>query len=359
MLETYLKLTYLRSQTPPSLLMLLQSLTAPEEIFSLNNQEFLQYGISEKKAQAIKALKKTDISASLQWLEQNQCHFISIIDPNYPGLLKEIAHPPIGLFVIGDMQLLKKPQLAVIGARKPTTFGRETAKGFSRELTRQGFLVTSGMALGIDAAAHQGALEIGETVAVLGHGLDIIYPKDNLHLAQQIANSGLLVSEFPIGVGVRKDHFPRRNRIISGLSIGCLIVEAAIKSGSLLTARMAMEQNREVFAIPGSIQNPMVKGCHRLIKEGAYLVEDVHDLLTQLESMTQCVLDFARNDVNEVSQEKDEGDTSLINNIDYHPTSLEKIVERSAMDPQAVTVALLDLEMGGEIVTVPGGFQRI
>ena len=201
---------------------------------------------------------------------------MTLHDARYPELLKQIADPPSILFVQGDVSLLAKWQIALVGSRNPSASGRDTAYEFSRYLAQDGITINSGLAMGIDAASHQGALAAGgKTIAVIGTGLDRVYPAKHRELAHEIASTGAIVSEFALGTSPRAENFPRRNRIISGLSLGTVVVEAAVKSGSLITARMAMEQGREVFAIPGSIHNPLARGCHQLIRQGAKLVENI------------------------------------------------------------------------------------
>ena len=227
----------------------------------------------------------------LRWLEPPTHHLVRIVDPGYPPRLRTISQPPLLLFVRGGVELLGEPQLAIVGSRNPTRGGEDTAFRFAGALAQAGLVITSGLAVGIDAAAHRGAVAaaradvgggLGASVAVFGTGLDRVYPRRNLDLAVEVERIGAIVSEFPLGTPPRRDHFPRRNRIISGLSLGVLVVEAAVRSGSLTTARWAAEQGREVFAIPGSIHNPLARGCHRLIRDGAKLVESVGDVLEEL-----------------------------------------------------------------------------
>ncbi len=224
------------------------------------------------------------IAADLRWLDGARRTLLTPDSPDYPCLLARIASPPPALFVEGMAAALALPQLAIVGSRSPTAIGRETATRFAAHLSRSGFAITSGLALGIDAAAHRGALDArGPTIAVLGGGLDRVYPVENASLAAAIlAAGGAVVSEFPIGTPPLPSHFPRRNRIIAGLAVGTLVVEAALHSGSLITARLAADQGREVFAIPGSIHSPTARGCHRLIRDGAKLVETADDVLAEL-----------------------------------------------------------------------------
>ncbi len=301
-----------------------------------------------------------DISADLEWLEAPENNLLLCGDRNYPELLRNIPTPPPLLFTRGDQSLLHYPQLAVVGSRHPSNAGQINARAFSRHLAAAGLGITSGLAMGIDCAAHEGALEAnGITVAVAGTGLDRIYPARNRALAHQIAATGLLVSEFPVGTGAQASHFPRRNRIISGLSLGTLVVEAARKSGSLITARYANEQGREIFAIPGSIHNPAARGCHQLIKQGAKLVETADDVLEELGSLI---------DSNRISLEEqpvtppdstapgDPEHQALLRFIDYEPTSVDTIISRSGLTAEAVSSMLLIMELNNLVAAEAGGY---
>jgi DNA processing protein len=223
------------------------------------------------------------VDRDLEWLARPGNHLLTLDDDRYPDLLRQIPDPPLALFVRGDPATLASPQIAIVGSRNPTEGGRRTARGFAVELAAAGLAVTSGLAVGIDAAAHEGALAArGVTLAVAGTGPDRLYPARHAALAERVVERGALVSELPVGTAPLPGHFPRRNRIVSGLAAGTLVVEASLKSGSLITARLAAEQGREVFAIPGSIHNPLARGCHRLIRQGAKLVETVGDVLEEL-----------------------------------------------------------------------------
>ncbi len=232
-------------------------------------RELRRAGLAEKSVDALIQPDREAIAADLAWLEGPDRCLIPFTDARYPRLLAEIPSPPLALFVMGDPECLAAPQLAVVGSRNPTPGGTDTAYGFSRHLAGCGLTITSGLAMGIDAAAHRGALDAGgRTIAVTGTGLGRVYPARHRDLAHRIAEQGALISEFPPDVGARRENFPRRNRILSGLAVGTLVVEASVQSGSLITARYALEQGREVFAIPGSIHNPLAKGCHALIRHG-------------------------------------------------------------------------------------------
>lgn len=253
-------------------------------IFAAGPVLWAETGCGEALCAALAQPDRAGAETDLAWLAAApNRHFIAHGDPLYPSRLAQIARPPLALFAIGDLDLLSLPQMALVGARSASAQGRANARRFATELAQRGLTVTSGLALGIDTAAHEGALDAnGSTLAVCGNGLDRVYPARNAELATRIVERGLLISEFPIGIAPRPEHFPQRNRIISGLSLGVLVVEAQLQSGSLITARLAAEQGREVFAIPGSIHNPLARGCHALIREGAKLTETVDDILAEL-----------------------------------------------------------------------------
>lgn len=246
-------------------------------------RDLSRHGLSESAATAIANPDESKIESDLEWLAEPNRHLLAWDDDAYPALLKRISNPPAALFVEGDPGYLWHPQIAVIGSRNPTSVGLDHAKDFAATLARQGMTITSGLASGIDTAAHLAALNAGAaTIAVNGTGLDVVYPASSRAAAERIRACGAMVSELPLGSPPRRQHFPSRNRIISGLSLAVLVVEAGLNSGTLITARKAAEQGRDVFALPGSLHNPMAKGCHRLIREGARLVETAADILQEL-----------------------------------------------------------------------------
>ncbi len=305
------------------------------------------------------------VEQDLTWLEQPDNHLITLQDPEYPLLLRETADPPAALFVHGDPMLLTSPQIAIVGSRNPSTSGRSTAKEFARCLARAGITITSGLAVGIDGASHQGALEAdGATIAVTGTGLDRVYPASHHKLARQIAEQGgALISEFPPGTPARAGHFPRRNRIISGLSLGTLVVEAALQSGSLITARQATEQGREVFAIPGSIHNPLARGCHAIIRQGAKLVETAQDIIEELGPLLHTLVPAEEPDSkipdSESGFEMDAEYRQLLETIGYDPIPIDEIIAQSGLTAEAVSSMLLLLELEGYVSSAPGGcFSR-
>lgn len=310
-------------------------------------------------------LRKPDwarVDKDLQWAQENQCHILSLADPRYPPLLREIADPPPLLFIRGNPALLLKPQLAMVGSRNPSAGGRQLAQSFARQLSACGLTVTSGLAIGIDTASHLGALACGaETIAVVGNGLDRVYPARNQEIARQIVQQGAVVSEFSPGTPPLAANFPRRNRIISGLSLGTLVVEAALKSGSLITARLAAEQGREVFALPGSIHNPLATGCHTLIRQGAKLCDNVDHILEELGPLAASVFQArAAAAVQAPAEAKNTDPQSeyLMQNMGYEPTAIDTLVERCGLTPEAVSAMLVSLEMQGRVISTGGLYCR-
>ena len=288
-------------------------------------------------------------------------------------MLRNISSPPPALFIDGDPDLLWRPQLAVIGSRNPTAGGRDNARDFASELTRQGMTVTSGLASGIDSVAHAAALDAGGfTIAVTGTGLDLVYPPSSSALAERIREHGVLVSELPPGTPARRAHFPSRNRIISGLSLGVLVIEAGLRSGTLITARLAGNQGREVFALPGSIHNPMSKGCHRLIRDGARLVETVAEIMEELAPLAGQLASALSGELEKTSEaprkagalESAASDPQLDEDPEYRrlwsclgfdPRPVDAIIEESGLTARAVSAMLLMLELRGTVEAHPGG----
>ncbi len=300
------------------------------------------------------------VEENLKWLEQDRNHILCLTDPDYPPLLRQIPDPPLVLFIHGDPDVLALPQLAMVGSRNPTSGGLQTARDFAQHLAQGGFGITSGLALGIDAAAHEGALKgNGITLAVTGTGLDRVYPARHHQLAHAIAEQGALISEFPPGTPPKAENFPRRNRIIAGLSLGTLVVEAALRSGSLITARLASEQGREVFAIPGSIHNPLARGCHALIRQGAKLVETAQDILEEIGPLAGALLCTSEREESSPSTLEpaalDDEHQQLLEAMGYDPLTVDEIVTRCGLTANAVSSMLLILELDGLVSTQPGG----
>jgi DNA processing protein len=311
------------------------------------------------------------------WLHQQGIHLVDTQNDYYPSLLREVKRAPVLLYVWGDPTLLNLPQVAIVGSRNPTASGRQNAAAFARDLASAGFVITSGLALGIDVAAHQGALEShGRTLAVLGTGINQIYPARHVCIAEQIAaQGGAVVSEFPLGTGALPANFPQRNRIISGLSCGVLVVEAAIKSGSLITARYALQQNREVFAIPGSLQNPLSRGCHALIKEGAKLVECAEDVVDELHSLLaykrselsvvsipqQACLDLPITDQANLLKpaQTTPHEAAILACFEYDAVTFDAIAEHTQLPIGDVMASLLTLELKGLVANLGHGYALI
>lgn len=359
-----------------------------KDLFELPQAAIQKLKLSAETIAALQNPPWREIEQDLKWQANNprQHHILTVADAAYPTLLKTISQPPTILFVKGCLETLLTPQIAMVGSRNPSCIGRETAHIFAAELAGAGLTVTSGLAIGIDAACHRGALaKRGKTIAVLGTGINNIYPHQHLHLvADIIAQDGAIISEFPLNAGAVASNFPRRNRVISGMSLGTLILEATCKSGSLITAKYALEQGREVFAIPGSIHNPLARGCHLLLRQGAKLVETAQDVLEELhplrESRTvnrgQSVAKIAAKkiDLKPISTKKNEvvtkdqcsiknlldlDDTKLLECIGYESTAIETIIVRSNFTRQKVTQLLTMLELKGLIKMTIGGYVRI
>jgi len=293
-----------------------------------------------------------------EWLQNPRNRVIARGDDDFPELLEQIPGPPSELFVKGDPGVLHMPAIAIVGSRNPTQGGARNAFEFARHLGSTGFCIVSGLAEGIDTAAHRGALEAGaRTVAFLGHGIDRVYPAVNRDLAHEIAEQGALVSEFPLGMHPHKSLFPQRNRLISGLSLGTLVVEAARRSGSLITARLAGEQGREVFALPGSIHNPLARGCHLLIRQGAKLVETADDIVAELAPLATHIL---QNTLESTMKEPPSGiDDALYHRLreclSFDPVGIDSLAENSGLTIEEVSSMLLILELEGKVESLSGG----
>ena len=309
----------------------------------------------------------------LNWLQENNVKALTHTDENYPALLKATDNPPPILFIKGELTNLSLPQIAIVGSRSPSPAGRENALRFAEQLAAMGFTITSGLALGIDAAAHNGAIKnSGKTIAVMGTGIDRIYPISHRTLAKDIvAKGGTIITEFPLGSTPQASHFPRRNRIISGLSLGVLVIEAAVKSGSLITARYALQQNREVFSVPGSIHNPLSRGCHALLREGAILVESVEDLYEPLQGLLQfhqqqlATEKNRHSQINLISESKKQNvlvtseEQHLLNQLGYEICSVDFLQQNTGINPGTLLSLLMSLEIKGLIANSNGGYQRL
>lgn len=322
----------------------------PQAIVDASAASWQSAGVDRTLHAACRGVGEAELELCLNWLAQPDCALIPREDPRYPPRLRDQPRAPLALFCKGDPDLLLRPQVAIVGARSATPQGLENARAFAAELIRYGLVVSSGLALGVDAAAHEGALDAdGLTLAVCGTGLDRVYPARHRDLAHRICAEGLLISEFVPGTVAKAEHFPRRNRIISALSLGVLVVEAARQSGSLITARLAAEQGRELFAIPGSIHNPMARGCHQLIREGAKLVETAADILEELApQLADLTPSSPKTPAAKAAASAPSAEVqALAAALDDAATSVEDLCRRLDWPAQKVNAVLLEAELAG------------
>jgi len=331
-----------------------------DAVFAAPESALVQCGLSQRAVAGILGPDWRAVESAQAWADAPGRRILTYIDEDYPALLRQISDPPILLYCEGDARLLSRPGIAIVGSRSPTHAGSETAFAFAEQLARLGLGINSGMAMGIDGAAHRGCLAAkGHTIAVVGTGLDRVYPARHAELAQQIRQHGVIISEFPLGTPPLGRHFPLRNRIISGLSLGVLVVEAGVQSGSLITAHQALEQGREVFAIPGSIHSPNSKGCHHLLREGAKLVDSVSDILEELDMGTTLTPEVNMPAQLPITTELGTEYQALLATLDTTPASVEQLVERSGLTPDAVCSMLLILEMQNFVhITANGQYCR-
>lgn len=364
-LAEWLRLEQTSGVGPETARKLLSAFGLPENIFSANFSA-LHKVVPERIAYALIAPLSDQTQAlidkTLAWAAMPGNHVLTLADANYPKTLFDIADPPLILYVKGRLDLLSSTSLAIVGSRNATAQGISNAEKFAEVLSQAGLTIVSGMALGIDTAAHQGALRgnrnnpAGSTIAVIGTGADIVYPARNRALAHQIADAGCIVSEYPLGMPAIAANFPRRNRIISGLARGVLVVEAAAQSGSLITARMALEQGRDIFAIPGSIHSPLSKGCHQLIKQGAKLVESAQDILEELVHYQagQPAITAAAPPLSAQNPATEQ----LLTAMGFDPVDVNLLAERAGLDAATLNAQLLTLELEGLVEMLPGGIYR-
>lgn len=396
-LAAWLHITLARGVGSETTRKLLAAFGLPQQVLA-QSASSLRRVASSQQVQAIlhpDEATQTAIAATWQWLQQPpaglQRRVLTLADADYPAGLLNMADPPVLLYATGQVQLLgTRPALALVGSRSPTPQGAQNAHAFAQHLVQHGWTVVSGLALGIDGAAHTGALAavdtagapLCSTIAVVGTGLDRVYPRQHHELAHRIAQHGVLISEYPLGTQPLPHNFPKRNRIIAGLSHGVLVVEAALKSGSLITARLASEQGKEVFAIPGSIHSPLARGCHALIKQGAKLVESAQDIVEELHHITQALpiatsattgvaqatshtastplSQPAPPDTHEPLEQTSSPTFALLTALGHDPVGLDALLERTGMDAATAQAQLLELELTGHIVRLPGGlFQRM
>ncbi|MDD5298932.1 MAG: DNA-processing protein DprA [Gallionella sp.] len=367
-LKAWLALSLTRGLGGESARRLLKEFGSPDAVFAASSGSLKSIVKAEIAAEIGKGIDDEQIAPALAWLEDGNNHIVTLADGDYPQALLNISDPPLLLYVKGRLDLLNRAALAIVGSRNATPQGLNNAEAFAKSLSDTGLCIISGMAHGIDAAAHRGALRgsgnnPGSSIAVVGTGLDKVYPAANRDLAHALASQGTLISEFPLGTPPLAANFPRRNRIISGMSTGCLVVEASLQSGSLITARLALEQGRDVFAIPGSIHAPQSKGCHALLKQGAKLVETAQDILEELGGLiTVSVAAAARDPVMTGMQglEAQGSNSALLGHLGFDPVDLDTLGKRSGLTIAELSAMLLTFELEGRISALPGGlYQRI
>jgi len=354
-LAAWLKLSLTPGLGGGALRQLLAAFGDPQRVLAASRAALAQH-VADATAAAIRQSRTEEAVAAVgAWLEDPANRVLTLADNQYPPRLLQIPDPPPLLYVKGRAELLSRPSLAVVGSRNATAQGIANAEAFARTLSDAGLTVVSGLALGADAAAHRGGLAgASSSVAVLGTGVDIVYPARNRALAHQLAKNGALVSEFPLGTRALAGNFPRRNRLISGLALGCLVVEAAADSGSLITARLAAEQGREVFAVPGSIHSPLAKGCHALIKQGAKLVESARDILEELQMPAPALPAPAP------AATADARTRRLLDALGHEVCDPDTLAARCGLPPPELAALLTQLELDGQIATLPGGLiQRV
>ena len=348
-----------------SLIGIIESMGGAAAVVAASARDLTRHGLPEEAVDAITRPDQAAIEAGLQWLSQPNHHLLCWDSDDYPALLRRINGPPAALFIDGDPGCLWQPQIAVIGSRNPTAGGLDHARDFASTLARQGMTITSGLASGIDAAAHTAAMDTGAmTIAVNGTGLDIVYPASSRQVAKRVCAQGAMVSELPLGSPPKRQHFPSRNRIISGLSLAVLVIEAGLNSGTLITARKAAEQGRDVFALPGSLNNPMAKGCHRLIREGARLVETTADIMQELgpvaaelhmEIRQRLQQADSPHEAEEVPSKRkpellDDSDYSAVWAVlGFDPKPVDTIIEQSGLSAREVSSMLLMMELKGMV----------
>jgi DNA processing protein len=333
---------------------LLVAFRSPAAILAASRAELTRVVPAEAAAAVQAGTPAAQLDAVGAWLEDSANRVLTLADSEYPQALLQIPDPPPVLYAKGRVELLNCPSLAIVGSRNATHAGIAQGEAFARALSDAGLVIVSGLALGIDAAAHRGALAgRSSTVAVVGTGLDIVYPSRNRELAHTIARAGCIVSEFALGMPPAAENFPRRNRLISGLARGCLVVEAALSSGSLITARMANEQGKEVFAMPGSVHSPLAKGCHRLIKQGAKLVESAEDILEELR--WPAIGEAAKSE-----SESADASHPVLQALGFDPCDFDSLLARADVSADVLAALLTQWELEGIVETLPGGrYQRV
>jgi DNA processing protein len=362
-LASWLQLSLTPGLGSATLRKLLSQFGLPEKVLAAGRANLARFASVDALQQLESDAVADAVGHALAWLEQPGNAIVTLADAAYPRLLLEISDPPAVLYCRGRTDLLNRPALAVVGSRNATTQGNSNAEQFARSFSAAGLTIVSGLAQGIDAAAHRGGLSgEGSTIAVLGTGVDIVYPRVNATLGAEIVAKGLLLSEFPLGTKALAHNFPRRNRLISGLAQGCLVVEAALASGSLITARAAAEQGREIFAVPGSIHSPLSKGCHALIKTGAKLAESAEDVLSELTAFRRAGTGAGRSAANAgtASATKGDSDEPLLACMGFDPADVDSLCTRAGLPAEKISAELLRLELAGRVAVLPGGlYQRL
>jgi DNA processing protein len=349
----------------PTLSRALELLGSAQGIVQAPDASRASAGIPAPAREFLSSAAAASSPAERTWLEDSGHHVVPFTDPRYPSLLRATERHPMALYVAGNVDALNDPQLSIVGSRNPTHQGLDTAHELAEYLAGRGLAITSGLAAGVDSAAHRGALAAqGITLAVLGSGVDVIYPRSNRALSLEIQQQGALISEFPLGTPPRRENFPQRNSIIAALSLGTLVVEAARRSGSLITARLAASCGREVFAIPGSIYSPLSRGCHELIRQGAKLTETAHDILSELNFSTffanQSLAARGRDQPARRELGMDKDHKILLDALGFDPADLDSLVVRTGFKPEAVSSMVLILELEGHVQAAPGGrYSRV
>lgn len=353
--EGWLRLCLVPGLTPVVARRLLSSFGTPRDVLTARPAALVPIAGEELASAIGRGASGQDVDTALAWLKQPGNRLVTLADAAYPAALLQTADPPLLLYACGRIELLNAPALAVVGSRNPTPAGAADAESFAQVLSDAGLTIVSGLAAGVDAAAHRGGLRgAASSIGVVGTGLDRVYPARNRDLAHALARDGAMVSEFTLGTPPLPGNFPRRNRIISGLSRGCLVVEAALASGSLITARQALEQGREVFAVPGSIHSPLSKGCHWLIKQGAKLVESAQDVLEELQLPVPAGAEQPA-----VLPAPAGEEAGLLEALGFDPVDLDTVCGRTGLTPDAASAMLLTLELDGYLDHIPGGrYQR-
>lgn len=364
----WISLSFVHGVGTQTFCQLLKKFGNPSNVYAASGKQLKEVVSDKIAAEIIKGVDEEALADSLNWLSQTNNYLVTLADPDYPKALLEIADPPTVLYAKGNLALLNQPSIAIVGSRNASVQGEKNAEAFANGLCGYGLCIVSGLALGIDGAAHRGALSAnGATIAVVGTGLDIVYPAKHRDLAHQIVERGLIISEFALSTPSKPQNFPKRNRIISGLSLGCLVVEANLQSGSQITARLAAEQGREVFAIPGSIHSPMSKGCHQLIKQGAKLVDGLQDIMEELDlnkdrastvNLDLKAISVANN--NEIFGNDTATKHPILIHMGYEPITLENLVHLSRLTVSEVSSMLMLLELEGRVASLAGGqFQKL